>query len=81
MIGLEPRNIKVVKEKQLEHIIQTAKWIIHANKQLGQLTTFNQVLGGIRQMMQIQKIIAVKNGRGGTYDNEWGELENLLTHN
>ena len=41
--------------------------------------SFNQVLGGIRQMMQIQKIIAVKNGRGGTYD-EWGELEDLLTH-
>jgi hypothetical protein len=80
MIGLAPRNIEVIKEKQLECIIQTAKWIIHANKQLGQLTTFNQVLGGIRQMMQIQKFIAVKNGRGGSYDEEWGELKNILTH-
>jgi hypothetical protein len=81
MIGLEPRNIKVVKEQQLEHIIQTAKWIIHANKQLGQITNFNQVLGGIRQMIQIQKIIALRNGRSSTFDEVWGELENLLTQN
>jgi hypothetical protein len=81
MIGLEPRNIKVVKEQQLEHIIQKAKWIIHANKQLGQITTFNQVLGGIRQMIQIQKIIALRNGRSNSFDEEWGELEILLTQN
>jgi hypothetical protein len=29
-------------------------------------------------MMQIQKIISVRNGRGATYDDEWGEIENLL---
>jgi hypothetical protein len=81
LIGLEPRNIKVEKEKQLEHIILTVKCIIYANKQLGQSISFNKVLGGIRYMMQIQKIIAVKNGRGEMYDEEWGEIENLLTHN
>jgi hypothetical protein len=79
LIGLEPRNIKVEMEKQLEHIIQTTKWIIHANKQLGQSLSFNKVLGGIRYMMQIQKIIAIKNGRGVTYDEEWSVIENLLT--
>jgi exonuclease III len=81
LIGLEPRNIKVEKEKQLEHIIQTVKWTIYANKQLDQSISFNKVLGGIRHMMQIQKIIAIKNGRGETYDEEWGEIGNLLTHN
>jgi hypothetical protein len=79
LLGIEPRDQKLVKEKQLEHIIITAKWIIHANKQLGQAANFNQVLGGIRQMIQIQKIIAVKNGKGEKYEEEWGELENLLT--
>jgi hypothetical protein len=79
LIGLEPRNIKIEKEKQLDHIIQTTKWIIHANKQLGQSLSFNKVLGGIRYMMQIQKIIAIKNGRGEIYDEEWSVIENLLT--
>jgi hypothetical protein len=81
LIGLEPQNFKVEKEKQLEYIIQTVKWIIHANKHLGQSISFNKVLGGIRKMMQIQKFIAVRNGRGETYDEEWGEIEDLLIQN
>jgi hypothetical protein len=81
LIGLEPRNIKVEKVKQLEYIIQTVKWMIYVNKQLGENLTFQKVLGGIRGMMQIQKIIAVRNGRGTTYDEEWGDVENFLTQN
>jgi hypothetical protein len=80
LIGLESRNFKVEKEKQLECILQTVKWTIHANKQLGQDTRFNNVLGGIRKMMQVQRFIAVRNGREETYDEDWGEMENLLTH-
>ena len=79
MIGLEPRNKKLVKEEQLEHMIQTTKWIIYVNKQLGQKPNYHQVLGGIRQMIQVQKIIAVKNGRGEIYEEKWGDIENLLT--
>ena len=80
ILGLEPRSFKVEKEKQLECILQTVKWTIHANKQLGQDTRFNNVLGGIRKMMQVQRFIAVRNGREETYDEDWGEMENLLTH-
>jgi hypothetical protein len=79
MIGLAPRTTKLFKEEQLELIIQTTKWIIYVNKQLGQLPNFHQVLGGIKQTIQIQKIIAVRNGKGETYDEEWGDIENLLT--
>jgi hypothetical protein len=81
LIGLEPRHFKVEKERQLEHIILTVKWIIHANKQLGQSISFHKVIGGIKQMLYTQKIIAVRNGRGETYDEEWGDIENLLIHN
>ena len=79
LIGIEPRKEIMFKEKQLELIIQTTKWIIYINKQLGERTTFYQVLGAIKQMVIIQKIIAVKNGKGAKFDEEWGEVENLLT--
>ena len=79
LIGLEKRTFKVEKEEQLEHIIQTVKWVIYANKQLGEALSFYKVLGGIRHMIQIQKIIAIKNGRGERYDEVWGDIENLLT--
>jgi hypothetical protein len=49
------------------------------NKQFGEKTTFHQILGAIRQMVTIQKIIAVKNGKAVKFGEEWGDLENLLT--
>ena len=79
LIGIEPRNEKMVKEKQLEYIIQITKWIIYVNKQTGEKTTFYQVLGAIKQMIIIQKIIAVKNGKVAKFEEEWGEVETLLT--
>ena len=70
---------KLEMKDQLDEIIMTTKWKIHANKQLKEPTCFYQVLLNIKSMLQIQKLIANKNQNFASYDKKWGSIEEYLT--
>ena len=57
----------------------TTKWKIHSNNQLGEATCLYQVLHNIRNMLQIQKLIANKNLKMQRYEDKWGSIEEYLT--
>jgi hypothetical protein len=58
---------------QLSQIILCTKWQIYANKLMGQSTCLYQILCAIRNMINIQKLIASKK------DKMWGDIESYLT--
>ena len=64
---------------QLNDIIMTSKWKIHANKQQKKPTCFYQILHNIKNMLNIQKFIANKNNTLHKYEQKWGEVEDYLT--
>ena len=64
---------------QLNEIIMTTKWKIHANNQLGETTCLYQVLYNIKNMLQIQKLIANKNFKMAKYEEKWSSIEEHLT--
>jgi hypothetical protein len=79
ILGLEKRKVKIIKQEQLNKIIMTIKWKIHANKQLGQETLLYQILNNIRQMIRIEEIIAAKNDKYKKHQDLWIEVEDFLT--
>jgi hypothetical protein len=79
VVGLTRRINKIEMKDQLEEIIMTTKWTIHANKQLKETTCFYQVLLNIKKMLQIQKFIATKNNTPEKYETKWGSIEDYLT--
>ena len=66
-------------KEQLDEIITSTKWRIHANKQLGETTCFYQILFNIKNMLQIQKLIANKNHTLQKYEDKWGSIEDFIT--
>jgi hypothetical protein len=79
IIGLEQRTEKTVMKMQLEEIILAVKWKIYANKQTGENTCFHQVLCSIRNMLNIQKLIASRNDKVTKHAENWGKIERYLT--
>jgi hypothetical protein len=79
VVGLTRRINKLEMKDQLDEIIMTTKWIIHANKQLKETMCFYQVLLNIKKMLQIQKLIATKNQTLEKYEIKWGSIEDYLT--
>jgi hypothetical protein len=79
MIGLEQRAIKLKMQDQLALIIMATKWKIYANNQLGQNTCLYQILCTIRNMIEIQKLIAARKEKVFYHNKIWGEIENYLT--
>jgi hypothetical protein len=76
IIGLT-RRIEI--KEQLDEIIMTTKWKIHANKQLGETTCFYQILFNIKNMLHVQKLIANRNLAIQKYDIKWGSIEDYIT--
>jgi hypothetical protein len=68
ILGLEPRPLKLIMHSQLDDIINATKWKIYANKQLGLDTCLYQILCTIRNMINIQHMIATKNGKDGKHE-------------
>jgi hypothetical protein len=79
ILGLSQRTEKIIMREQLNDIITTTKWKIHANNQLGETTCLYQVLYNIKNMLQIQKLIANKNLKIGKYEDKWSSIEEHLT--
>jgi hypothetical protein len=79
IIGLMQRPFKIKMKTQLDEIILAVKWRIHANKQMGENTCFYQVLCSIRNMINIQRLIAIRNDKDGKHSDAWGEIEDYLT--
>jgi exonuclease III len=79
ILGLENRKVKIIKQEQLNKIMMSIKWKIHANKQLGQETLLYQILNNIRQMIRIEEIIAAKNDKHKKHQDLWTEVEDFLT--
>jgi hypothetical protein len=74
IIGLEPRNVKLNMEPQLNIIILAAKWMIYANKQLGQKTKMLHIINGIKQIIETLKYIAGRNQRLMKHEEAWGTI-------
>jgi hypothetical protein len=79
ILGLSQRTEKIIMKEQLDDIIMTTKWKIHANKQLGEATCLYQILYNIKSMLQIQKLIANKNTKMTKYNDKWSKIEEYLT--
>jgi exonuclease III len=79
IIGLSQRTEKIIMRDQLNEIIMTTKWKIHANNQLGEKTCLYQILYNIKNMLQTQKCIANKNSQMTKYDIKWSSIEEHLT--
>jgi hypothetical protein len=79
IIGIKQRPFKLELKAQLEDIILATKWRIYANKQLGEDIGFYQVLCSIRNMINIQKLIASRKDNSGRYDRIRGQIEDYLT--
>ena len=79
ILGLAGRTEKLKMKEQLDEIITSTKWRIHANKQLGETTCFYQILLNIKNMLQIQKLIANKNQKLHNYEDKWGSIEDFIT--
>jgi exonuclease III len=65
--------------EQWNLIIMATKWRIYANKIMGQSTCLYQILCAIRNMLNINKLIANKIGRVENYTKMWGDIESYLT--
>ena len=78
ILGLAQRTEKIIMRDQLNEIIMTTKWKIHANNQLGEVTCLYQVLYNIKSMLQIQKLIANKNSKLTIYEEKWSLIEEHL---
>jgi hypothetical protein len=78
ILGLAPRQMKIIKEDQLNHIIITVKWKIYANKQLGEKTGWNHIMRAIRTMIETLSYIASKNDKKEKHDTLWGEIAEYL---
>ena len=76
MIGTETHG---PMHEQWNQIIMATKWRIYANKIMGQSTCLYQILCAIRNMLNINKLIANKNERVQNYTKMWGEIESYLT--
>jgi hypothetical protein len=79
IIGLRHRADKIVKKSQLDDIILAVKWKIYANKQMGEDTSFYQILCGIRNMIEIQSLIFTRKSRSTRHEEIWGEIQDYLT--
>ena len=79
IIGLSQRTETIIMRDQLNEIIMTTKWKIHANNQLGEKTCLYQILYNIKNMLQTQKLIANKNSQITKYDIKWSSIEEHLT--
>jgi hypothetical protein len=79
LLGLEKRTNGIEMAYQLEEIIMATKWRIHANKQLGTETCFYQILCSVRNMITIQKLIAMRKQNDAKHDIIWGKIEDYLT--
>ena len=64
---------------QLSQIILCTKWQIYANKLMGQSTCLYQILCAIRNMINIQKLIANKRDKMQKFSEMWGDIESYLT--
>ena len=79
LLGLAPRTSTLVMQSQLNDIITAIKWNIHANKQLSLDTCLYQILCTIRNMINIQGMIATKNEKGANHERTWGIILDHLT--
>jgi hypothetical protein len=79
ILGLSQRTEKIIMREQLNDIIMTTKWKIHANNQLGETTCLYQILYNIKNMLQIRKLIANKNLKMAKYEDKWSSIEEHLT--
>jgi hypothetical protein len=79
VLGLEQRQDKIAMKTQLDEIILAVKWRIHANKQLGEDTCFYHILCSIRNMINIQKLIAMRKNKDNQFNIDWGEIADYLT--
>jgi hypothetical protein len=79
IIGLDPRRERLEMEYQLNTIILAAKWKVHANKQMGQPTSFYQILLQIRQNIDTLSLIATKNQRMHMHNQLWDKISDFLT--
>ena len=79
IIGLEQRAGKLKMHDQLALIILATKWKIYTNNQLGQATCLYQILCAVRNMIQIQKLIATRKQKAATHNQTWGQIEDYLT--
>jgi hypothetical protein len=79
LLGLAPRTSTLVMQSQLNDIITAIKWNIHANKQLSIDTCLYHILCTIRNMINIQGIIATKNEKGANHERTWGTILDHLT--
>ena len=79
ILGLHKRNFKIIKHEQLNIIMTTVKWKIHANKQSGDTCCLYQVLYSLKKMIKIEEMIAIRNGRTTMHRLKWGDIEDYLT--
>jgi hypothetical protein len=79
ILGLQTRNFKILKHEQLNIIMTTVKWKIHANKQSGDTCCLHQILCCIKQMIKIEEMIAIKNEKINMHKIKWDEIEDYLT--
>jgi hypothetical protein len=79
ILGLQKRDFKICKFEQLNVILTTVKWKVHANKQSGDTCCLYQVLHGIKEMIKIEEMIAIKNGKINMHRRLWDEIEDYLT--
>jgi hypothetical protein len=79
ILGLGKRQNKIVLQPQLDEIMLAVKWRIYATKQMGEDTCFYQILCSIRNMINTQKLIAIRKERGGKHTDILGKIEDYLT--
>jgi hypothetical protein len=79
ILGLNKRDIKIIKHEQLNKIMMVVKWNIHVNKQLGQTCWLYQILNKIRQMIRIEGLIALNKEQLNKHNDLWTEVEEYLT--
>jgi hypothetical protein len=79
ILGLAPRQDKVIMEEQLNHIILNVKWKIYSRKESGESIGWYHILISIRNMIETLGFIAGKNGTTDKHDRFWGEIIDYLT--
>jgi hypothetical protein len=78
MLGLVSRPGKVKMELQLNSIIMAVKWRLHADKQMGQSTSFYQVLFQVKRTIDTLTLIAAKNQTTAKNDKLWENISRSL---
>jgi hypothetical protein len=78
ILGLAPRQEKIIMVDQLNYIIMVVKWKIYANKQMGEKTGWIHIKMAIKRLVETLSFIATKNDKAEKHNKLWGQIIEYL---